>query len=84
MTEAENVATIWLVKTNQKGGANVVKVKTLDERAVYDIGHAFGYYDYGEERGLNAIFSSQEAYTRESRLTAVRKISTISARFCIG
>ena len=38
-----------------------MKVKTLDERAVYDIGHAFGYYDYGEERGLNAIFSSQEA-----------------------
>ena len=61
MTEEENVATIWLVKTNQKGGANVVKVKTLDERAVYDIGHAFGYYDYGDEHGMNTIFSSQEA-----------------------
>lgn len=36
-------------------------VKTLDERVVYDIGHAFGYYDYGKERGLNAMFSSQES-----------------------
>ena len=36
-------------------------VKTIKESAVYDIGHAFGYYDYGQETGLPAAFSGQEA-----------------------
>lgn len=27
-----------------------MKVNTLDEGAIRDIGHAFGYYDYGAER----------------------------------
>ena len=36
-------------------------VKTIKESAVYDIGHAFGYYDYGQEAGLPAAFSGQEA-----------------------
>ena len=36
-------------------------VTTLDEGAIADIGHAFGYYDYGEESGLSSLFPSQEA-----------------------
>ena len=36
-------------------------VKTMDEQHIADIGHAFGYYDYGEERGMNVWFRSQEA-----------------------
>ena len=42
-------------------------VKELDENVVNDIGHAFGYYDYGTERGLVSVCSSQEktaAYIR--------------------
>ena len=38
-----------------------MKIKTLDERIVKDIGHAFGYYDYGRETGMTAAFSGQEA-----------------------
>ena len=29
-------------------------VKSITEKEIYDIGHAFGYYDYGEETGLSA------------------------------
>lgn len=29
-----------------------MKVKTLDERVIQDIGYAFGYYDYGPEHDL--------------------------------
>lgn len=36
-------------------------VKTLDESIISDIGHAFGYYDYGTEGGLVSLYSSQEA-----------------------
>lgn len=36
-------------------------VKTLDENVISDIGHAFGYYDYGEERGLADAFPSKDA-----------------------
>ena len=38
-----------------------MKVTTLDEKAIHDIGHAFGYYDYGEETGMSAAFSGKEA-----------------------
>ena len=38
-----------------------MKIKTLDERIIKDIGHAFGYYDYGEETGMTAAFSGKEA-----------------------
>lgn len=38
-----------------------MKVETLDERLVADIGHAFGYYDYGTERGLIDAFPSRDA-----------------------
>ena len=33
-----------------------MKVNELDEGAIRDIGHAFGYYDYGGEQGLAAFF----------------------------
>lgn len=32
-----------------------------DEGAIRDIGHAFGYYDYGSERGLIDAFPSRDA-----------------------
>lgn len=38
-----------------------MKVKTLDESVILEIGHAFGYYDYGNEKGLVSLFSSREA-----------------------
>ena len=36
-------------------------VKTLDESIIQEIGHAFGYYNYGREKGLNAVFSTNDA-----------------------
>ena len=33
----------------------------LDENTIRDIGHAFGYYDYGTEHGLIDAFPSREA-----------------------
>ena len=38
-----------------------MKVTTLDEKSIRDIGHAFGYYDYEEETGMSAVFSGKEA-----------------------
>ena len=38
-----------------------MKVTTLDEKSIRDIGHAFGYYDYEEETGMSAAFSGKEA-----------------------
>ena len=38
-----------------------MKVNELDEGAIRDIGHAFGYYDYGGEQGLASFFPSQVA-----------------------
>ena len=38
-----------------------MKIKTLDERIAEDIGHAFGYYDYGTEHGLIDAFPSRDA-----------------------
>ena len=38
-----------------------MKVNTLDEGAIRDIGHAFGYYDYGAERGLIDLFPWRDA-----------------------
>lgn len=42
-------------------------VRDLSENVIADIGHAFGYYDYGAERGLVSAFSEKEnaaAYIR--------------------
>ena len=36
-------------------------VKSMTEEEIYEIGHAFGYYDYGEETGMAAAFSGKEA-----------------------
>ena len=33
---------------------------TLDEASIQAIGHAFGYYDYGEETGLGSACSSPD------------------------
>ena len=38
-----------------------MRVTTLDEKIIHDIGHAFGYYDYGLETGLSAAFCGKEA-----------------------
>lgn len=38
-----------------------MKVTTLDEASIRDIGQAFGYYDYGEEHGLIDAFPSRAA-----------------------
>ena len=35
-------------------------VKTLDEGVIQEIGHAFGYYDYGTEKGLVSVFSGPD------------------------
>ncbi len=36
-------------------------VASLDENIIEEIGHAFGYYDYGEEHGLTCAFPSRDA-----------------------
>ena len=36
-------------------------VKQLAEQNIQDIGHAFGYYDYGSEKGMGSFFRSQDA-----------------------
>lgn len=38
-----------------------MKVTKLEEKRVADIGHAFGYYDYGTEHGLIDAFPSRDA-----------------------
>ncbi len=38
-----------------------MKVTTLDEKSICDIGQAFGYYDYEEETAGSAAFSGKEA-----------------------
>ena len=38
-----------------------MKVTELDERVIQDIGHAFGYYDYGPEHGLIDAFPGRDA-----------------------
>ena len=37
-----------------------MKVTTLTESTIHDIGHAFGYYDYGSERGLVDAYPSRD------------------------
>ena len=38
-----------------------MKVTAADESVIRDIGHAFGYYDYGAEHGLIDAFPGREA-----------------------
>ncbi|MEE0229900.1 MAG: hypothetical protein UEJ45_05325 [Peptococcaceae bacterium] len=35
-------------------------VKSMTEKEIHEIGHAFGYYDYGQETRMTAAFSGQE------------------------
>ena len=46
-------------------------VRTMTEEEIHGIGHAFGYYDYGQETGMTAAFSGQEA-TEDYICTYVR------------
>ncbi len=50
-----------------------MKVTTLDEKSIREIGHAFGYYDYGQETGMTAAFSGQKV-TEEYICAYVRGI----------
>ena len=43
------------------GRRSAVKVDTLNESVISDIGHAFGYYNYGDERGLIDAFPGRDA-----------------------
>ena len=36
-------------------------VKSMTEEEIHEIGHAFGYYDCGQETGMTAAFSGQKA-----------------------
>ena len=38
-----------------------MRVTAVEESVIRDIGHAFGYYDYGGEHGLIDAFPSREA-----------------------
>ena len=38
-----------------------MKITTIKETFIQDIGHAFGYYDYGTEHGLIDAFPSRDA-----------------------
>ena len=46
-----------------------MKVTELDERVIQDIGHAFGYYDYGQEHGLIDAFPSRTQQRPSSAAT---------------
>ncbi len=41
-------------------------VKSITEEEIYGIGHAFGYYEYGEETGMSAAFSGKEAQSSKA------------------
>ena len=38
-------------------------VKSMTEEEIYEISHAFGYYDCGEETGMSAAVSGKEPTT---------------------
>ena len=37
-------------------------VKSMTEEEIYGIGHAFSYYDYGEETGMSAAFFRERSH----------------------
>ena len=55
-----------------------MKVNTLDEGAIRDIGHAFGYYDYGAERGLIDLFPGRDAVA--SYICGYMRMALLAAR----
>ena len=38
-----------------------MQLKELEEQKLQKIGHAFGYYDYGEEEGMGAFYRDKDA-----------------------
>ena len=48
-------------------------VKSITEEEIYGIGHAFGYYDCGEEIGMSAL-----------PFPGKRPLQTISVLMCAG
>ena len=40
-------------------------VNSITEEEINGIGHAFGYYDYGEETGMSTAFSGKEAQKKQ-------------------
>ena len=57
-----------------------MKVNTLDEGAIRDIGHAFGYYDYGAERGLIDLFPGRDAVA--SYICGYMRMALLGASGC--
>lgn len=56
--------TVWVeleITTQLLNGENAMKITKWDEQAAEDIGHAFGYYDYGQETGMGVFYSNKEA-----------------------
>lgn len=56
--------TAWVeleITTQLLNGENAMKITKWDEQAAEDIGHAFGYYDYGQETGMGVFYSSKKA-----------------------
>ena len=43
-----------------------MRVTDLDAQIPDQIGHAFGYYDYGEEIGMDSFFRSKDAVRPDS------------------
>lgn len=38
-----------------------MKITIWNEQVAREIGHAFGYYDYGQEVGMGAFYRSKDA-----------------------
>lgn len=53
-----------MTKYTGEKGKNAMHLTTLDESAIAAIGHAFGYYDYGEEIGLGAACATPDKTAR--------------------
>ena len=59
-------------------------VKSMNESAIYAIGHAFGYYDYGEETGMVYAFFGHSIASKSFICKAVfcfRHFPCMSAAF---
>ncbi len=36
-------------------------IRRIDKNIIHDIGHAFAYYDYGDEKGIATAFPDKDA-----------------------
>ena len=50
-----------MISDEKRKEQDFMKIKTLSEGIAEDIGHAFGYYDYGTEHGLIDAFPGRDA-----------------------